>query len=343
MSPFDILGRGPLGARPSWPYIHGRDSRAANRAETLPKDEWLGSVLGPAIGRDSMFMLGYWPTKIHSKGSYLIFDSGWVTSGSRKGLHSSSLPRKGSTIRIHRQIEGHRVLARWFLIAGSLLLPFLTVQAQEPRQIVGAAGTANKPAPTDFWSNRGRWAFGTQLGIAVENNIPRDISHITLMIAQPSVGFTLKEFYSRAFPVSSFSVVGEGVLGGAIHPGGELIGHALLFRLDGRPMNRVVPFFDFGAGVLHTSLAKRAPELTGATQFNPQGGMGIQYFFDPQKAFVLEYRYMHVSNNGIQEPNHGFNSSMITIGFRWLRRSRPPSRQPGYQRHSVRKFLLGKD
>ncbi|HEV2351932.1 MAG TPA: acyloxyacyl hydrolase [Terriglobia bacterium] len=162
-------------------------------------------------------------------------------------------------------------------------------------------------------------------------------------MAQPSVGFTLKDFHTRGFPVSRFSVVSEGILGGSLHPGGHLIGHALLFRLDGQPTHHVVPFFDFGAGVLHTSLADRAPELSGSTQFNPQGGLGIQYFFNPQRAFVFEYRYMHMSNNGIQEPNHGFNSSMITIGFRWLRRPHPPGWHPSHQHRGLGKFLFGKD
>ncbi len=142
-------------------------------------------------------------------------------------------------------------------------------------------------------------------------------------MAQPSVGLALFEFHTSEFPVSRFSIVSEGILGGAVHPGGHLLGDALLFRMDGKPVRRVVPFFDVGAGVLHTSLNERAPELSGSTQFNPQGGLGIQYFFRPQRAFVFEYRYMHMSNNGIQEPNHGFNSSMITLGFRWLRPPHP--------------------
>ena len=145
------------------------------------------------------------------------------------------------------------------------------------------------------------------------------------------------EFSYPGFPVSRFSVVNEGILGGAVHPGGHLIGHALLFRLDGKPVHRVVPFFNVGAGVLHTSLNDRAPELSGSTQFNPQGGLGLQYFFRPQRAFVLEYRYMHMSNDGIQEPNHGFNSSMITIGFRWLRRPRPSG--PEVTQHRSNSFL----
>jgi len=266
-----------------------------------------------------------------------------LQEGTDRGCTGLPSPWKGQNILVHRQFEGRRGLTCRLLIASGLLVSSLTVRAQESTQIDEATETAYPPIRTDFWSNRGRWTFGTQLGIAVENNIPRNISHIIIMIAQPSVGFTLKDFHSGGFPISRFSVVSEGILGGAIHPGGRLIGHALLFRLDGRPVNRVVPFFDFGAGVLHTSLAERAPELSGTTQFNPQGGLGIQYFFNPQRAFVFEYRYMHMSNNGIQEPNHGFNSSMITIGFRWLRRPRVSGAQARFQKRSLGNFLFGKN
>lgn len=175
------------------------------------------------------------------------------------------------------------------------------------------------PDSGDFWSNRGHWTFGAQLGYALENHVGLDFAHISLVIAQPNVGFILKHFSPRS-AVSRFSVVDEGILGGAVHPGGYMLGHALLLHLDGKPRHRVVPFFNAGAGVMYTTVNEYAKDLTGHLQFNPQGGLGIQYFFRPQRAFVIEYRYMHVSNNSIQLPNFGFNSNMITIGFRWLRR-----------------------
>jgi hypothetical protein len=59
-----------------------------------------------------------------------------------------------------------------------------------------------------------------------------------------------------------------------------------------------------------------------------QGGVGIQYFFRPQRAFVVEYRYLHMSNASLEAPNPGFNASMLTLGFRWLRRPRPAAATP---------------
>ena len=170
----------------------------------------------------------------------------------------------------------------------------------------------------------GRWTYGAQIGFALENNIPNNISHIALLVAQPHVGLTLFNFASPRMPASRFAIVTEGILGNAVHPGGHLLGTSLLFRLDGRPTHRAVPYFDWGAGFLHTTLATRAPELSGNLQFIPQAGVGIQYFVRPRHAMVLEYRYLHMSNAGIREPNHGWNGSMLSVGYEWLVRPHLP-------------------
>jgi hypothetical protein len=122
---------------------------------------------------------------------------------------------------------------------------------------------------------------------------------------------------------SRTSPAGEGTLGYSPHPGGRLIGGLLVFRLNGRSFGHFVPFFDVGAGMLNTTLYQRAPELSGPTQFSPQGGFGIQYFLRPQRALVFEYRFLHLSNAYLQQPNIAFNSALFSVGFRWLRRPRP--------------------
>jgi len=222
-----------------------------------------------------------------------------------------------------------RQKSRLPLLLAALLLNCaagLPAQSSVPSPTLPATALADLPAPLPYWTNRGHWNFGAQLGFALENAIARNISHISLLIAQPQVGFIVRDFRAPRFPVRRFEIMGEGILGNSLHPGGRVTGVALLFRLDGKNADRVVPFFDAGAGVQHTTLHTRAPELSGAVQFSPQGGLGIQYFFSPQRALVFEYRYMHMSNAGIEPPNHGFNASMVTIGFRWLRRPQPVPR-----------------
>jgi opacity protein-like surface antigen len=188
--------------------------------------------------------------------------------------------------------------------------------SQPPGQALHATTAAAPP-----WSNRGHWNFGLQVGYGVENAIPNNISHVNLLIVQPQLGLIVRDFHRG--PLQRFEIVTEGLLGNAVHPGGHLWGNSLFFRFDGKGRTNLVPFLDLGAGMMHTTLNTRVPEVSGRLQFMPQAGLGIQYFFSPQRALVFEYRYFHMSNAGIQQPNDGFNGSMLTIGFRWLRRPRP--------------------
>jgi len=206
-------------------------------------------------------------------------------------------------------------------------------------EMAPAAGPNLVKESEPYWTNRGRWTFGFQVGYIVENDIPKNVSHINLLIAQPQIGLIVKDF--RRGPVRRFEILDEGILGSSVHPGGHLIGHSLLFRFDGKPRGRVVPFFDMGAGMMHTTLDLRAPELTGHLQFMPQAGLGIQYFFSPQRAFVVEYRYAHMSNASIEPPNHGFNGSMLTIGFCWLRRPRADAPRAVSRSRNPFRYLLG--
>ena len=235
------------------------------------------------------------------------------------------------------------------LLSGGALFrgPCLRAQSPDPRDSSAKATADATPSlraePTPFWANRGRWTLGFQVGYALENAIPRNISHINLLVAQPQFGFIAWDSPGSRLPVRRFEILSEGFLGNAVHPGGRVTGETLLFRLDGKPRGRLVPFFDMGGGVLDTTLYTRAPELSGGVQFTPQGGVGLEYFFNPQRAVVFEYRYMHMSNASIEAPNHGFNSSMVTIGVRWLRRApRPPALESSPRRsHNPFHVLFG--
>ncbi|MDR3674327.1 MAG: acyloxyacyl hydrolase [Acidobacteriota bacterium] len=181
------------------------------------------------------------------------------------------------------------------------------------------------PIPTEILpvdtAHRGRWNFGAQVGYSMEYGFDwHEVSHIQMLIAQPQIGFIAHDFQRSR--VRRFEIIDEGILGGTVHPGAYVLGDAVIFRVSGREHGRWVPFLDAGAGAQRTSLFKVAPEVNGFTQFTPQGGFGFEYFVRPQRAMVFEWRTIHMSNANLQLPNMGFNSSMITIGFRWMRRPR---------------------
>jgi hypothetical protein len=216
-------------------------------------------------------------------------------------------------------------VAQCALIALFAIFTAIPLSAQDTPPSVPITNPATQSANPNGspWANQGRWNFGAQMAYTLEYGLARhEVSHIQLLFAQPQLGLILRDFRSPHSPVERVELITEGVLGGAVHPQAYMTGVALMVRFDGRNRGRWVPFIDAGAGVQRTSLSQRVPELNGTTEFSPQGGFGVQYFFRPQRTFVFEFRTMHMSNADITPPNMGFNSGMITIGFRWLRRPR---------------------
>src|SRR5882724_2210484 len=76
---------------------------------------------------------------------------------------------------------------------------------------------------------------------------------------------------------------------------------------------RWIPFVDAGAGVTGTSIG--TPDLSGTFEFNLQGGGGIQWFVKDNMAISVEARYVHFSNAGIRDPDHGLNGVTGMIGW----------------------------
>ena len=220
-----------------------------------------------------------------------------------------------------RLISFHPLLkwAAGIFLAACILPAPDPLQAQDPLPGVQPVQPVPSPPPADTF-NRGRWDYGAQIGYTLEDGLDQhEVSHIQMLIAQPQLGFIVRDF--QRFPVRRWEIMDEGILGSAVHPhAAHLLGDAVIFRLEGREHGRCVPFLDFGAGVQRTPLSLHVPEVNGFTQFTPQAGLGLEYFVQPQRALVVEWRTVHMSNANTIPPNMGFNSSMITIGFRWLRR-----------------------
>lgn len=73
------------------------------------------------------------------------------------------------------------------------------------------------------------------------------------------------------------------------------------------------PFVDAGAGVSFTDLGR--PDLSTDFQFNLQAGAGLEYCLRPNLALTLQYRFLHVSNAGLELPNYGVNASVFYLGL----------------------------
>jgi len=91
----------------------------------------------------------------------------------------------------------------------------------------------------------------------------------------------------------------------------------LLFRWNFTGSRKWIPYFELGAGMLLTT--DDVPERTFPVNFTPQAGFGFHIFTAPKQAVTLTFKYMHISNGGLDHPNPGINSLQLMVGYQWFR------------------------
>jgi hypothetical protein len=91
-------------------------------------------------------------------------------------------------------------------------------------------------------------------------------------------------------------------------------GTSFAFKLGILPQtSKFQPYIKAGLGMVYMTQHTREQ----STQFNfiEQGGLGMHYFFRKNTAFTLEGRFRHLSNAGIDHPNHGINTYFAVAGI----------------------------
>lgn len=112
-------------------------------------------------------------------------------------------------------------------------------------------------------------------------------------------------------------LMGEMFGGKEVHPGsGYVIGVTPALRYNFDTGTRWAPFFDAGFGATATDIGH--PDLDGTFQFNIQAGPGIRWLVSKNTALTLQYRFIHLSDDGMTKPNRGVNTSVIYVGASWF-------------------------
>lgn len=76
------------------------------------------------------------------------------------------------------------------------------------------------------------------------------------------------------------------------------------------------PYMEAGLGVHLLSKVHIGPrDLGSALQFGTHVGFGLR--FGSHEQWDIAYRYEHLSNAGLKEPNPGINFGMVRFGYRW--------------------------
>ncbi len=76
--------------------------------------------------------------------------------------------------------------------------------------------------------------------------------------------------------------------------------------------SKVQPYAKLSLGGIYFTQDNR--DQGSSLNFNEYAGLGVNYFFQKDTALTLEYRYRHISNLDIKEPNKGINTNLFLAG-----------------------------
>ncbi|MBK5123005.1 acyloxyacyl hydrolase [Burkholderia sp. R-69980] len=117
-----------------------------------------------------------------------------------------------------------------------------------------------------------------------------------------------------------FSLIGEAHVAwwhtseGNVHENIGEIGVTPIIRFI-KASGAIRPFIEAGAGIRLLSSPTISSDYTVSTafQFASMAGIGVQ--FGNRQQYLAGYRFQHISNGGIKEPNPGINFSQLYLQY----------------------------
>ncbi len=142
-----------------------------------------------------------------------------------------------------------------------------------------------------------------------------DADDVELIYVAPRWGIGISNpLGGEAWYRGNLELVGEGALLFNFEPeDGFAGGITAMFRYNFLPDGNFIPFVQLGAGIV--SLDFDLDDQSDGLNFTPQGGLGFHYFVSERTALTGEWRFHHVSNADIDDPNEGINTSLFLVGF----------------------------
>ncbi len=203
-------------------------------------------------------------------------------------------------------------------IAAAIVIATLLFASAAHAQSAPAAGTASAAAnravgsdtcpakgghELEIWSGGGPSISGGFPGLGVWN-------------AGVRYGWVLTGLHGPGFLRGRFETgVDFAPIFWVLQPGGTAYGFAvvpLVLKWDFAQRGRVVPYFDLDGSVLLTS--RDTPPHISRVNFTPSAALGL-HFLQHKYAWTAEFRFLHVSDAGLTDPNPGVNTVEVRMGF----------------------------
>jgi len=139
-----------------------------------------------------------------------------------------------------------------------------------------------------------------------------DYEHVALIW---HLGFDLKRLFTRLQEhrgMLSFAL--EPKINPVFNPDTDVeigISFGLKYRY---PISETWSVYVLGSVGPHLITVQTIDQANGLVFFDTVGG-GFSFFLTKKSALNLEYRFRHVSNADIKEPNYGIDSHIVAIGY----------------------------
>jgi opacity protein-like surface antigen len=208
-----------------------------------------------------------------------------------------------------------------YLCCLAALLQTSCVQGADASNTVASAQNAIANAEIEDFSyvfRKGAYRVGFSVGAGPGFAMCGSTEGHDLALCSVGLGFMpMDTVGSDMWYRGNWELIGELFGGAQFDPVARYVaGVTPLLRYNFATGTRWRPFLTAGAGVCLTDISH--PDLSGALQFNPQAGFGTHYFLNRRTALTVEYRWLHISNSGLAQPNHGVNTQMFTAGVAWF-------------------------
>lgn len=209
-------------------------------------------------------------------------------------------------------------------------------------QVAGAVRETEEPAAAESTPGpgfedrfaKGQYEFGITLGYGENFNLapidsPSDIrTQIRFAYVFPNFKYNLtglvgKSFYRGAWywmieAGVAFTVVDPEQAGQPVDQAPTYLIGLVPLQLEYKFLNPErdwAPFFFLGAGVSWGDWSESTRELATVFEFILQFGAGLEYFLDNGTALNFNYRFWHLSNSNIKNPNIGINAHVFSLGY----------------------------
>ena len=180
-------------------------------------------------------------------------------------------------------------------------------------------GTGCPDGAGGSWSPRGRQtlslAAGFGVGLPIGPARGSDLEDVRFGALLPRWSIGVSDCVGRgSWYRGAVSLAIEGIVMYDFEPhSGVAGGLTPLLHYEFFRKGRLIPYVEAGVGVIFTDLD--LDQQDDGLNFTPQAGLGIRYELSERTEFIVGWRFHHISNAGLRDPNTGLDSSLFLLGM----------------------------